>query len=123
MIENIIHNNENLNVSLNKKKIEVSGYFSDGSRAFLLNYGIFEETSIKIYDFKVFRKREGLGTNVLTEFELCSKKNGFKKIFGELTNNPDYSPPEVLIGFYSKMGFDVRPKKRGMQYAEISKNI
>ena len=122
MIENIIHSEENLNVSLDENKLEVSGDFSDGAKAFLLNYGIFR-TSIKIYDFKVYRKREGLGTNVLTEFELCSKKNGFKRIFGELTNSPDYSSPDVLIEFYSKMGYNVKPKNQGMQYAEISKDI
>ncbi|GGW41624.1 hypothetical protein [Arenibacter certesii] len=121
MIENIIHNNENLNVSLDTKKLEVRGEFSDGTKAFILNYDIFG-TSIKIYDFKVYRKREGLGTNVLTEFELCAKKNGFKKIYGELTNSPDYSSPDVLIEFYNKMGYNVKPKNHGMQYAEISKN-
>lgn len=122
MIKNIIHNNERLEISFNKEMQMLCGNFSNRSKAFILIYHIFGN-SVKICDFKVYEKRKGLGTNVLTEFELIVRKNGYKEIYGELVNNPDYSPPKVLIEFYRKLGFEIKSKKHGMQFAEISKRF
>ena len=113
MIESITHNNENLILLFNENALQVSAKFNDGTDAFFLDYSIFR-SSLKITDFKVYKKRDGLGTNVLKELEVFSKKKGIKKIYGDFLNSPDHSPPEVLNKFYTCLLYtSPSPRDRG----------
>lgn len=122
MLEDFIHNNEKLIVSSSKDKQNIFGYLLNGDSAFILIFHTFE-TSIKICDLKVFKKRLKLGSKLLDKLESWARENGYKRIFGELVENKDFSPREVLIDFYSKNGYEIKYLDRGMQFAEILKYL